>query len=273
MVTGIYKTQPLPQGAYMAKSNVNDKYNGSSKQEAGAFIRELMGRQTGDKKLARNLAEYLGVYESYVSQLVNGTYDIRSNHYRLALIIDYFRISEKECRERLGVTKIVTPARGDLTLPKPSKITLSGDFPNVLFLGTVQAMKMMDCTDMRIHSGKSISCPLEVARKYPIEVLFVLRVNGESMIDRDLRKTIPEGAYVLFHCDLEVRHRDIVAAWIPNLGAEGLGVIKEYRQNGDAKALWSYSDEGMRLPASEYPDMAIQGVYLGHWMHHEGRRG
>ncbi|MBB6099382.1 SOS-response transcriptional repressor LexA [Deinobacterium chartae] len=87
--------------------------------------------------------------------------------------------------------------------------------------------------------------------------LFILRVNGDSMSDENVLRSIPHGSHVLVECDVVPRDGQIVVAWIPELET---GVLKQYFSRGEDVLLRSYNPGGPTFWASRYPDMIIEGV-------------
>jgi SOS-response transcriptional repressor LexA len=244
----------------------------------GGVTPEMAGQWIQARRLekgvrAADIADALHVAPSYYSNYETGKYDLRSNPERLMVVVKALGISNEELREKLGVETMVTEAR---SLPPGAQAVEPVEAVRVRFLGTVQAI---DVTRLRnggtelLADGETVRCTLDIANRYPGEDLFALKVSGNSMACRKVHKEIPEGCFVLFHRRIEPRPKDIVVAWIPELGLDGEGVLKEMGRPGETFALESYNEEGLRLPAREYPRMEIQGVYLGHWLAQEGRRG
>lgn len=240
-------------------------------EEAGAFLRE---KREAKSLLQSKVAELVGLPN--INQMTfyeRGKIDVRRSKY-LPKFVSLYGITAHEMRERMGLDILIgleSPLNESLephvTGQKPEMGVLLPD------LGTIQAGTPNNGIEQVRRSKRMVRCPLESATKYPDDELYVLTVNGDSMVSQDVRQSIPPGAHILVRAvstpkrTLEVKPKQIIVAWIPELGSDGVGVLKRFgRGKTDQVVLESYNPTGPRFPAQSYPRMKAQGVVLGYWV-------
>jgi SOS-response transcriptional repressor LexA len=255
-----------PRGVGSMPPVGSNEFRGISATEAGEYIK---ARRQALGFTQAQVAERTGMpNDNYMVFYERARTDVRRSKY-LAPLLSLLKITTAEAREHLGVDIVLdhTSAPESVPdLPRGARPVEGGVL--IQHLGTVQAGKYVMEGGVMIRKGNTlVECPSPVARRYKAEDMFILDVTGDSMTCRDVQKRIPEGSSVLFHRNLEPRNNRIVVAWIPEIGPEGVGVLKVYKKNGnDEVVLESYNPRGPRLPAARYPGMRIQGVALTYWM-------
>lgn len=239
-----------------------------TKEEAGAFIRE---KRIQKGYLQSQIAELVGLpNENYMTFYERGKIDVRRSKY-LPKLVAVLGITAQEMRERMGMDMLLnaeSPAEETLPLLHPGRPTEGGIL--LPHLGTVQAGVPHNGEPQVASKHKLVECPLPIARRYRPEDMFILDVNGDSMTCADVQRTIPAGASILclrYPGPKEPRPNSIVVAWIPEIGKDGIGVIKKFgKGRNDEVVLESYNPSGPRFPAQKYPGMKIQGIVLGFWV-------
>lgn len=87
--------------------------------------------------------------------------------------------------------------------------------------------------------------------------LYLVRANGNSMYEEDMPKPIPNGSLLMVEANAVPVNNEVVVAYIPE---RDLGVVKQYRTNGENSLLRSYRVGGPMFWAEDYPEMQIEGV-------------
>jgi DNA-binding transcriptional regulator YiaG/SOS-response transcriptional repressor LexA len=248
-------------------------FNGITRKQAGEALAELRlaDRRYGPPMTQAQLAELVGVNGPYVSDWERGQRDFRTSPRYIAAITREFSLDRKQALERFGIADLWdSPPANSATQVIPA--------PKVLFAGTVQAGGAHFGDDQANTKKTLIRCPLKIVDKYPNEWLYVLEVTGSSMTCSEIRAGKAEhpiwpGDYVLMLSTIRSgrapRINQIVSAWLPDLGPHGTGVLKRMGKVKDEFVLTSYSDDGPRYPAQQYPNMQIQGIFLGKWSQYE----
>jgi SOS-response transcriptional repressor LexA len=251
----------------MAKRQMNE-YKVPAEQ-VGAFLRE---KREAQGYLQSQVAEFLDMkHSNYIHAFESGKTDVRKSRYFPGLV-RILGITAEELRERVGLDILIgTDSNPEDTLPMPIGATRPSGAVLLRHLGSVQAGVPSNGVDQARLKHRVVECPLKVARKYQPEELYVLDVDGDSMTSIDVQKTIPQGSSILVRAirteqrTLEPRPGQIVVAWIPEVGDDGIGVIKYFGKKGEEFVLESYNNAGPRFPASKYPKMRVQGIVLGFW--------
>lgn len=242
-----------------------------SAAQAGDFIRE---KRKAKGYTQGQVARLVGLpNENYLTSYESGKTDVRKSKY-LPQLVAVLGITAQEMRERMGMEMLIAPtASPEETLPPEAREPEGAVL--LPHLGTVQAGVPHDGV-RQVYSRSQhrlVECPLPVARRYRREDLFVLDVTGDSMTCADVQRSIPAGASILclrYPGPREPRPNSIVVAWIPEIGKDGIGVIKKFgKGKNDEVVLESYNPTGPRFPAQRYPNMRIQGIVLGFWVQFE----
>lgn len=95
----------------------------------------------------------------------------------------------------------------------------------VRFLGKVSAGKL-GASWAEDGQPRTVSVPDAIVARYRLEDVFAVNVNGDSMIDRDARNSIPPGSLAYFHCRLTPEPGEIVCVYLVDLDHT---VIKRWR--------------------------------------------
>lgn len=94
----------------MTQRSLELLYNGISPEEAGAFIAQKR-RKAGLS--GQDVADIMGVYRSYYSEIETGKRDIRSNFQRLSFLAEYLELSNEDLETGLGVSsRMIVPVQG-----------------------------------------------------------------------------------------------------------------------------------------------------------------
>jgi SOS-response transcriptional repressor LexA len=97
----------------------------------------------------------------------------------------------------------------------------------------------------------------ELPQGVNLRKLYVVRVNGDSMYQENMRRPIPDGAWLVVEAGAVPAEGSIVVAYIPE---KEIGVVKEYARVGNDVVLRSFKRGGPMFWSSEFPDMRVQGV-------------
>lgn len=253
---------------------MSDQFNGITKIQAGAYLRDrrlekgITDRGTGYKQ--REVADAIGLPQvNTMTYYESGRIDWRKGDYAQR-IIEFLGVTPAEALEKLGMRMLVFDQKNPDAPIIPPDARAAPMGVQVKHLGLVQAMMQIPkgaLSSKGVARHRFVTCPLPAASKYNPDDLYVLDVDGDSMTCAEVQKSIPAGSSMLFHAKLEPRNGKIVAAWLPSVGRQGLGVLKVFRRKEtEGVVLESYNPSGARYPAQQYPDMIVQGVCLGYWM-------
>jgi SOS-response transcriptional repressor LexA len=259
---------PYPQWTLEDTMPANAKgFKGVDKFAAGVFLRERR-MSKGREWTHQRVADLTGMpNDNYMVSYEKGKVDWRKSDYVVPLM-HHMSITAKEAREKLGMEIVIDHSTPDDFVPHaPGRDNLP--VKRVRYGGEMRpGMYKRD-----IPATPLLEIPLELVGKYHPEELFVIRVVGDTMTCEEARRGVPEGAFVVVHSKLAPRTNDLVIAWIPSAPGfdEGLGALQVYNRKHPEVVLESYNPRGPRFGAQTYPDMTIQGVYIGHWV--AGRRG
>lgn len=109
-----------------------------------------------------------------------------------------------------------------------------------------------------------VEIPRNIARNYNREDIFVLDVEGDSMVSQDVRTTIPPGASVVFHRTLEPKPGQVIVCW---LEAYDIGVLKVAKTDDtEHLVLESYNREYAPIIVNKDNPAIWQGTMIGHWV-------
>jgi SOS-response transcriptional repressor LexA len=253
---------------------MSDQFGGITKIQAGAYLRDkrlekgVKDRQSG--YLQREVAEAIGLPQvNTMTYYESGRIDWRKGDYA-ERIIEFLGITPAEALEKLGMRMLVFDQKKPDAPIIPPDARAAPMGVQIRHLGLVQAMMQISRGSLAskgVQRHRFVTCPLPAASKYNPDDLYVLDVDGDSMTCPEVQRSIPAGSSMLFHGKLEPRNGKIVAAWLPSVGRNGLGVLKVFRRKEtEGVVLESYNPSGARYPAQQYPDMIVQGVCLGYWM-------
>lgn len=108
-----------------------------------------------------------------------------------------------------------------------------------------------------------VEIPRNIARNYNREDLFVLDVEGDSMVSEDVKATIPPGASVVFHRTLEPKPGQAVVCW---LESREIGVLKVARKEEGHTVLYSHNNEHEPIIVNKDNPAIWQGTVVGWWV-------
>jgi SOS-response transcriptional repressor LexA len=133
---------------------------------------------------------------------------------------------------------------------------------NVRHLGSVRAglKGLRSAEDDEVW----VEIPRSIARSYAREDMFVLDVEGDSMTTPDARKSIPPGASVVFHRNLEPKPGQVTVCW---LESQDIGVLKVARKDDEGYVvLESYNQKHEPIPIGKENPALWQGTAIGWWV-------
>jgi SOS-response transcriptional repressor LexA len=243
-------------------------FGGISAEQAGQFLLEK--REAADLTQAELGEAVQMANPNYLPRYEKGRTDWRESRYVMDLI-RVLKITAEECREKLGLDMLLSSVTPSDTIPGLG----IEDEVKVPLLGSVAAMVQgKKKRGKQSFKPQLVSIPSSIRRHYKPEDIYALLVTGESMVDEGARRSIPEGYTIAIHRELQPRRGDVVVAWIPDYPdtEDGLGVLKVFTpSHKDDVVLDSYNRQGLRLRAADYPNMELQGVFIGAW--YAGRKG
>lgn len=130
----------------------------------------------------------------------------------------------------------------------------------VRFLGKVSAGKL-GVSYAEDGAPRTVNVPDAIVARYRLEDVFAVNVDGESMIDRDARDSIPPGSLVYFHCRLQPDPGEIVCVY---LAEHDHTVIKRWKPRVGYTILESSNPEHKPIIVQNDDEAVLQGVYLTH---------
>ena len=134
---------------------------------------------------------------------------------------------------------------------------------SVRHLGTVNA----GLKGLRSAEGDEVwvEIPRSIARSYAREDMFVLDVEGDSMTSADARRSIPEGASVVFHRTLQPKPGQVIVSWLER---QDKGVLKVAKKDDDDGyvLLESYNMKHEPITVNKDNPAHWQGTVIGWWV-------
>lgn len=107
-----------------------------------------------------------------------------------------------------------------------------------------------------------VEIPRSIVRNYKREDLFVLDVEGDSMVSEDVKTRIPPGASVVFHRTLQPKPGQAIVCWLER---HDIGVLKVARQEEAHTVLYSHNDQLEPIVISKDNPALWQGTVVGWW--------
>ena len=104
--------------------------------------------------------------------------------------------------------------------------------------------------------------PDRIANKYRLEDVFVVEVDGTSMISDDAAKNIPPCSEVFFHSRLTPEPGEIVCVYLPDSDHT---VLKQFEPSESYTVLRSHNNAHAPIVVDESTRATVQGVYLTHY--------
>jgi phage repressor protein C with HTH and peptisase S24 domain len=108
-----------------------------------------------------------------------------------------------------------------------------------------------------------VEIPRNIARNYNREDLFVLDVEGDSMLAEDVKIRIPPGASVVFHKTLEPKPGQTIVCWLER---RDMGVLKVARKEESHTVLYSHNNEHEPIIVNKDNPAIWQGTVVGWWV-------
>lgn len=108
-----------------------------------------------------------------------------------------------------------------------------------------------------------VEIPRSLARNYKREDLFVLDVEGDSMMSEDVKKRISPGSSVVFHKNLQPKPGQAIVCWLERYD---IGVLKVAARNGENHTvLYSHNNEHEPIIVNKDNPAIWQGTVVGWW--------
>lgn len=227
-----------------------------SAQEAGRIIADrrrelgLTQDQVVDNTTIRD--------KSHLSKFERGALHIGRSPVHFGSVARYLRLTRDQMRA-INPGAIVPEEEAD---PRPQEKLLRmgaevyDGFVNVPIYGSVAAGTGAALAADEPEEWMTFDMR-ELPRGVDAAKLFILVVNGDSMTDEGLLRSIPYGSRILVEAGAPPADAKVVVAWIPALET---GVVKQYFSQGAEVLLRSYNPGGPTFWSSDYPDMTIVGV-------------
>lgn len=132
------------------------------------------------------------------------------------------------------------------------------DTEEIPFWGTVSA------GNGKSHSEQlgTIRWERDIVRRYKRFGLYVLDVDGTSMIAEDVPYSIPPKAKILVARSLVPQSGDVVVVWLPERGKDGLGVVKLWNPETNHAVLRSWNKSVMPIIVGADEAFDVQGVVV-----------
>lgn len=214
------------------------------REQAHLSLREAAGRSGLSHGHIREIEKIPGKAENMTASTMRG------------LAIAYGTTVEHIVRIATGRP---LPPTDDRQLPTSPLLVDLGGSVMVRYMGDVSAGLLSVGTDEPV---RMMEIPTAFLGGYAPDDVYALRVNGNSMLSDDARRSIADGSIVLVNEHLQPLAGQLVVVWLHD---QDLGVIKAWNPKGDGVWLVSYNGEHAPIHVDEASPGTLHGVVIGHW--------
>lgn len=223
----------------------------SSMKSKADLAERLKGYIARSPKTQRQIAEEIGVEESYLSKLANGATNWTTGKY-FSPLVRALGLREAEVIE-LKPDAIVYIA------PEP-RLPPSGDTEM-----SIKVEHLGGVTTGRLGIASSVyqTIPDDLAGGFNPADLYTLKVTRDILLESPLRSALPAPSTIIFHRYLTPSvARPVINVWLPDTG---MGVLKVWRPDERPVVLEAHDDSGATLLIQETTPQRVQGVMIGYW--------
>lgn len=238
--------------------------------ERQELAERLQGFIARSGKTQRQIAEEIGVDESYISKLATGSINWAASRKYFGRLAQALGLRPDEISEVNPAAVVeyrqptgIRPAHGPEDM---QGLTPYRDGVEVRHLGKVAAGRLGSVVYDHIETRR---IPDDIANGYNRDDLFTLEVTGDSMTDSDVRFEVKHGETVVIHSSLQPELGDIVSVWLIE---EDIGVLKMFKTVDGHTVLESYNKEHRPIVISDETQAIMQGVMIGQWRPRHRRR-
>lgn len=212
------------------------------------------------KKSQQNIADEVGISQTWVSLFENGHKDLDVADWRPEKLYDLFLAYGLSPSEMLEWSQEYHLERFHRYLTDRTRMySVDEGRKKVRVAGTIGAGRLGESWAEEEVAYRT--CPDHIASKYRLEDIIAVEVSGDSMIADSARDHIPPGSVVYLHMRLTPEAGEIVCVYLPS---QDHTVLKRYEQDGTYTVLRSHNDQHQPIILDRKANAVLQGVYLAH---------